>query len=88
MNLQTKNFVFRLFAEFEFNYVQCMVHVKTVKEYDLHQDIIVLFSDTLIRAIKNEMVTQDMVDFYEPSLMFAIPRLAIVYGLLHSPTGE
>ncbi len=28
------------------------------------------------------MISQDMVDFYDPSLMFAIPRLAIVYGLL------
>ena len=28
------------------------------------------------------MIGQDLVDFYDPSLMFAIPRLAIVYGLL------
>ena len=26
-------------------------------------------------------------DFYEPSLMFAIPRLAIVFGLLIAPSG-
>lgn len=30
---------------------------------------------------------QDSVDFYEPSLMFAIPRLAIVFGLLIAPAG-
>lgn len=48
----------RLFSEFEFAYVQCMVHVKTIKEYELHQDLIVLFSDTLQRALANEMVTQ------------------------------
>ena len=35
-----------------------------------------------MRAIKEELVTQDAVDFCDPSLMFAIPRLAIVYGLL------
>lgn len=64
-----------------------MVHVKSVREYELHQDLIVLFSETLQRAIKNGMVTQDQVDLYEPSLMFAIPRLAIVYGLLISPDG-
>ena len=64
----------RLFADFEFNYVSCMVHVKSVKEYDLHQDLIVLFSDTLSRAIKQDMVSQDAVDNYDPSLMFAIPR--------------
>ena len=33
------------------------------------------------------MITQDMVDFYDPSLMFAIPRLAIVCGLVIFPTG-
>ena len=27
----------RMFAEFEYNYVCCMVHVKSVKEYELHQ---------------------------------------------------
>ena len=41
-----------------------------------------LFSETLMRAIKEELVTQDSVDYCDPSLMFAIPRLAIVYGLL------
>jgi hypothetical protein len=51
------------------------------------QDLIVLFSDTLIRAMRQEMVTQDMVDECDPSLMFAIPRLAIVYGLLICPKG-
>ena len=33
------------------------------------------------------MITQDMIDFYEPNLMFAVPRLAIVFGLLHCPDG-
>ena len=56
----------RLFADFEYNYVSCMVHVKSVKEYDLHQDLIVLFSDTLTRALKQEMVSQEVVDNYDP----------------------
>jgi len=77
----------KLFSEFEFSYVSCMVHVKTVKEYEIQQDVICLFSDTLQRAINNQMITQDMVDFYDPSLMFAIPRLAIVCGLVVFPTG-
>jgi len=77
----------RLFAEFEFNYVSCMVHVKSNKEYDLHQDLVVLFSDTLTRALKQEMISQETVDNYDPSLMFAIPRLAIVYGLFICPQG-
>ena len=96
----------RLFAEFEFSYVSCMVHVKTTKEFEIQQDVICLFSDTLQRAIHREMITQDMVDLYDPryrvllpfnkqpdtlffirSLMFAIPRLAIVCGLLIFPHG-
>merc|ERR1719369_815549 len=77
----------RLFAEFEFSYVSCMVHVKTVKEFEIQQDVICLFSDTLQRAITNQMISQEMVDFYDPSLMFAIPRLAIVCGLIIFPTG-
>ena len=74
----------RLFADFEFNYVRCMVHVKSATEYELHQDLIVLFSETLMHALLEELIEQDAVDFCDPSLMFAIPRLAIVYGLLLS----
>merc|ERR1711884_919051 len=36
---------------------------------------------------KQEMVSQETVDNYDPSLMFAIPRLAIVYGLFICPHG-
>ena len=35
-------------------------------EYEIQQDVICLFSDTLQRAITNQMITQDMVDFYDP----------------------
>ena len=94
----------RLFAEFEFSYVSCMVHVKTTREFEIQQDVVCLFSDTLQRAIQREMITQEMVDLYDPryphsvpsesrrslfafSLMFAIPRLAIVCGLLIFPHG-
>lgn len=31
------------------------------------------------RALKIELVSQEMVDDYDPSLMFTIPRLAIVW---------
>ena len=77
----------RLFADFEFNYVRCMVHVKSATEYELHQDLIVLFSETLMHALAEDLIEQDSVDFCDPSLMFAIPRLAIVYGLLLSSPG-
>ncbi len=47
------------------------------------------YYDTFLtcRALTNEMITQEMIDLYEPSLMFAVPRLAIVYGLLVCPDG-
>ena len=31
------------------------------------------------RAIKRNYITEDMMDMMDPSLMFAIPRLAIVW---------
>lgn len=33
------------------------------------------------------LLTQEMVDVYDPALMFTIPRLAIVSGLLIFPEG-
>lgn len=77
----------RLLAEFELCYVSAMVPVKSVQEYELQQCVVVLFSETLQRALKKELLTIDMVDQYDPALMFTIPRLAIVTGLLIYPEG-
>lgn len=77
----------RLFAEFELSYVSAMVPVKSAKEYHLQQQVVVLFSETLQRAIQVRLVPQEMVDTYDPALMFTIPRLAIVAGLLLFPDG-
>ncbi|CAH1783192.1 unnamed protein product [Owenia fusiformis] len=77
----------RLFAEFELSYVSAMVPVKSMKEYDILQDVIILFSESIMRALKLELLTQDMLDDYDPALMFTIPRLAIVCGLLVFPEG-
>uniref|UniRef100_A0A8C2ZEA6 Lateral signaling target protein 2 homolog n=1 Tax=Cyclopterus lumpus TaxID=8103 RepID=A0A8C2ZEA6_CYCLU len=71
-----------LFAEFELSYVSAMVPVKSPKEYYVQQEVIVLFCDTVERALKLGYLTQDMIDDYEPALMFTIPRLAIVCGLV------
>uniref|UniRef100_A0A8C1NY73 Zinc finger, FYVE domain containing 28 n=1 Tax=Cyprinus carpio TaxID=7962 RepID=A0A8C1NY73_CYPCA len=71
-----------LFAEFELSYVSAMVPVKSPKEYYIQQEVIVLFCETVERALKLEYLTQDMIDDYEPALMFTIPRLAIVCGLV------
>ncbi|OXB78828.1 UNVERIFIED_CONTAM: hypothetical protein H355_011846 [Colinus virginianus] len=67
-----------LFAEFELSYVSAMVPVKSPKEYYVQQEVIVLFCETVERALRLGYLTQDMIDDYEPALMFTIPRLAIV----------
>lgn len=74
-----------LLAEFELRYVSAMVPVKTAHEYELQQLVVVLFSETLQRALIEGLLTQEMVDDYDPALMFTIPRLAIVSGLLFYP---
>ncbi|CAL1575142.1 unnamed protein product [Knipowitschia caucasica] len=71
-----------LFAEFELSYVSAMVPVKSPKEYYVQQEVMVLFCETVGRALKLGYLTQDMIDDYEPALMFTIPRLAIVCGLV------
>ncbi|XP_074848452.1 lateral signaling target protein 2 homolog isoform X3 [Carettochelys insculpta] len=71
-----------LFAEFELSYVSAMVPVKSPKEYYVQQEVIVLFCETVERSLKLGYLTQDMIDDYEPALMFTIPRLAIVCGLV------
>lgn len=76
-----------LFAEFELCYVSAMVPVKTTLEYELQELIGVLFSETLQRALKMKLLTQETVDDCDPALMFTIPRLAIVSGLVVFPNG-
>ncbi|PNI30633.1 ZFYVE28 isoform 4 [Pan troglodytes] len=71
-----------LFAEFELSYVSAMVPVKSPREYYVQQEVIVLFCETVERALDFGYLTQDMIDDYEPALMFSIPRLAIVCPLL------
>ncbi|OWF38353.1 lateral signaling target protein 2 homolog [Mizuhopecten yessoensis] len=77
----------KLFAEFELRYVSAMVPVKSMKDYDLLQEITVLFSETVQRALKQKLLSQDMIDDYDPALMFTIPRLAMISGLLVFPEG-
>lgn len=87
MLLESLKIFDRLFAEFELSYVSAMVPVKTTQEYELQELIGVLFSETLQRALKMRLVRQEMVDECDPALMFTIPRLAIVSGLLVFPNG-
>ncbi|KAI8130581.1 hypothetical protein FF38_12744 [Lucilia cuprina] len=77
----------RLFAEFEWRYVSAMVQVKSKEEYEMQEMICVLCSETLQRALKLGLLEQDKVDAFDPALMFSIPRLAIVSGLVIYPNG-
>uniref|UniRef100_A0A669PQ77 FYVE zinc finger domain-containing protein n=1 Tax=Phasianus colchicus TaxID=9054 RepID=A0A669PQ77_PHACC len=77
----------RLFAEFELSYVSSLVAVKSPDEIYRQQEIIVLFCETVERALRLGYLTQEMIDGYEPLLMFTIPRLAIISGLLIYPEG-
>ncbi|XP_064885679.1 lateral signaling target protein 2 homolog isoform X1 [Columba livia] len=76
-----------LFAEFELSYVSSLVSVKSPEEIYRQQEIIVLFCETVERALRLGYLTQEMIDGYEPLLMFTIPRLAIISGLLIYPDG-
>lgn len=87
MLLESLKIFDRLFAEFELVYVSAMVPVKSNQEHELLEFIGVLFSETLQRALKMKLLTQEMVDDCDPALMFTIPRLAIVSGLLIFPSG-
>ncbi|XP_067899035.1 lateral signaling target protein 2 homolog isoform X2 [Heterodontus francisci] len=46
-----------------------------------------LFAEFELRALKLGYLTQDMIDGLEPVLMFTIPRLAIICGLMIYPEG-
>ncbi|KAI6240151.1 hypothetical protein M3Y99_00502200 [Aphelenchoides fujianensis] len=61
-----------LFAEFEFN---------RPLEYDHQLNVAVLFSEALIRSIELGYVTREQIDDSDPTIMIALPRLALVWGL-------
>ncbi|CAI8050700.1 Lateral signaling target protein 2 homolog [Geodia barretti] len=76
-----------MWADFEFRYVGLMCSVKSERQYYHQQDVIVLFCESTLRALKNEYIDSDMIEMMDPSIMFAIPRLAIVCGLVVCPDG-
>ena len=45
----------------------------------------ILLSETVLHARRMDYFTKEDLYGYEPYLMFALPRLSIVYGLLHKP---
>ncbi|RWS27150.1 hypothetical protein B4U80_00874 [Leptotrombidium deliense] len=72
----------RMFASFEFEYVNAMLPIKSVDEIEKLQELTVLFSETVARALKRGLIQQSDIDECQPNVMITIPRLAIVYGLV------
>lgn len=73
----------RLFTAFEFEYVKAMLPIKTVDDIERQQDLTVLFSEALAKAIRRQLIRQSHVDECNPSVMISLPRLAIVHGLVY-----
>jgi hypothetical protein len=65
-------------ADFEFCYVSVVTPVKSMRQVDRLQEVLVVFADALGQALRAGFIRQDAVDFCDPALMFAIPRLGIV----------
>src|SRR5262249_34727126 len=72
----------QLFSSFEYEYVKSMLPIKSAEEIEKQQEVIVLFSETLSKALKRGLISQEDVDDCQPKTMITIPRLAIVSGLL------
>ncbi|XP_025018519.1 lateral signaling target protein 2 homolog [Tetranychus urticae] len=72
----------RIFANFEYEYVKAMLPIKTVKEIEQQQDLMVLFSESVQSALKRGLISQDEFDECEPTVIINIPRLAIIHGLV------
>lgn len=53
---------------------KCFKHFQLIEHHWLQLEFRVF-----LRALKLGYLTQDMIDDYEPGLMFTIPRLAIVW---------
>ncbi|KAI1898043.1 hypothetical protein AGOR_G00068260 [Albula goreensis] len=75
------------FSQFELSYVSTVIPVKSAEELQRQQEIVVLFCETVDRALKLGYLKQELIDGYEPLIMFTIPRLAIICGLLIFPDG-
>ncbi|XP_062512874.1 lateral signaling target protein 2 homolog isoform X2 [Corticium candelabrum] len=76
-----------VWVQYEYNYVSNMCPIFTVDQFEQLEECIVMFSEATQRAVKLGYLSQDMLETYDPILMFSIPRLAIVCGLVVFPRG-
>eukprot|EP00126_Sphaerothecum_destruens_P009289 Sdes_comp20481_c0_seq1m14812 len=71
-------------STFENLYVRCIVPLKNMREFEIQQEMAALLSEAVLKGLKSKVITQDMIEDYEPSVMFTVPRLAVLSGLLFS----
>ncbi|KAJ1979321.1 hypothetical protein H4R34_002875 [Dimargaris verticillata] len=57
----------------------------TVDDEQCLSMLTVILSETVLRSLEKGIVTQDDIQCFEPSVIFAVPRLAIVFALLYTP---
>ncbi|KAJ3224974.1 hypothetical protein HK099_007603 [Clydaea vesicula] len=67
-----------------FCYFQVTYHGRPGKQ-DETDMFLVLMSETILRAVSENLVTLENMQNFDPQLMFAIPRLTIVSALVHMP---
>lgn len=83
-SMATKLAVFdELFTFFEYEYVRAMLPIKTAEEIERLHELTVLFSEAVARSLKRGLISQEDIDECHPHVLIAIPRLAIIYGLVH-----
>lgn len=69
---ELRNTFFKLFQLLEV----CWLELESKRHMNVFRLVPLCFP---LRALKLGYLTQDMIDDYEPGLMFTIPRLAIVW---------
>ncbi|KAJ1971949.1 hypothetical protein H4R35_004961 [Dimargaris xerosporica] len=57
----------------------------TVDDEQCLSMLTVILSETVLRGLEKGIITQDDIQCFEPSVIFAVPRLAIVFALLYTP---
>lgn len=74
-----------LFAEFEYEYVKAMLPIKTAEEIEKLHEVTALFSESVAYSLKKGLISQDDLEECTPHVLIVIPRLAILYALVHCP---
>ena len=64
-----------------------MCTVQTETQYLHQQEIAVLFSEATQRALQLKYFSKEDIEMMDPAVMFAIPRLAIICGIMIFPDG-